>query len=70
MESIQVDHDPFRGGEIEDLAPTTEPQREVLAAAAMDPVAKMCCVRHSAWSVIDPHAARCGPKYATVNTEE
>jgi amino acid adenylation domain-containing protein len=39
MKLLPIDHDPFRGGEVEDLAPTTEPQREVLAAAALDPVA-------------------------------
>jgi amino acid adenylation domain-containing protein len=32
-----VEHDPFGGGEIERTAPTTEPQREVLAAAVMGP---------------------------------
>ena len=35
--SLVVDHDPFGGGEIARTAPTTEPQREVLAAAVMGP---------------------------------
>lgn len=35
MDAIPVDHDPFGSGEIARISPSTEPQREVIAAAAM-----------------------------------
>ena len=36
---VPVDHDPFHGPEIERVIPTTEGQREVLAASEMGPAA-------------------------------
>lgn len=38
-DKTSVDFDPFRGGEISRKAPSTEPQREILAAALLDEVA-------------------------------